>query len=102
MTRWKIGLIAGLLFAIVDIIPMFFMELPEQNIAIIGAFVNRFSIGFLIPVTSLPMPGWLQGLFLGLLLSLADAIITGVYGPILGTGIIGGTIIGVIVDRKTA
>ena len=100
MTRWKIGLIAGLLFGIVDIIPMYFMNLPNKYIAITGAFINRFSIGFLIPITNLPFSGWLRGLLLGLLLSLPDAIITGVYVPILGFGIVGGIIIGYIVDRK--
>ena len=100
MKSWKTGLIAGLIFGVIDIIPMFFMEIPNNTIAIIGAFINRFAIGFLIPITNLPFPGWLKGLFLGLLLSLPDAIITGAYSPILGFGIVGGTFIGYIVDRK--
>ena len=100
MNSWRTGLIAGLIFGVIDIIPMFFMEIPDRTIAIIGAFINRFAIGFLIPNTNLPFSGWLKGLFLGLLLSLPDAIITGAYGPILGFGIVGGTIIGYAVDKK--
>jgi hypothetical protein len=45
------------------------------------------------------MPGWAQGLLIGLLLSLADAIITKTYAPILGLGAIGGLIIGVVVQK---
>ena len=100
MSRIKTGIIAGLAFGIIDITPMFFMNLPDRNLAIAGAFINRFAIGFLIPSTALPLPGWAIGFFIGLLLSLPDAIITGVYGPILGFGIIGGMVIGLLVNRK--
>jgi hypothetical protein len=100
MSRIKTGIISGLAFGIIDIIPMFFMVISDRNLAIIGAFINRFAIGFIIPNIILPLPGWVTGLLVGLLLSLPDAIITGVYGPILGFGIIGGTLIGLLVNRK--
>jgi hypothetical protein len=100
MSRIKTGLIAGLAFGILDIIPMMFMDLPDRNIAMIGAFLNRFAIGFLIPNTTLPLPGWLAGLLIALLLSLPDAIITGAYAPILGLGMVGGVVIGFLVNRK--
>ena len=100
MTRVKSGLIAGLVFGIIDIIPMIFMNLPNRYIAIAGAFVNRFAIGFLIPNTSLQLPGWLTGIIIGFLLSLPDAIITGVYAPIMGFGVAGGLIIGLIVNKR--
>jgi len=47
----------------------------------------------------LPWPGWLIGLCFGVLLSLADAIITKSYLPILALGAVGGTFIGWIVWR---
>jgi hypothetical protein len=100
MSRIKTGVIAGLAFGIIDIVPMFFMNIPDRHLALAGAFINRFSIGFLIPNTIVPLPGWATGLLIGLLLSLPDAIITGIYGPILGFGIIGGIVIGLLVNRK--
>ena len=100
MTRVKSGLIAGLVFGIIDIIPMIFMNLPNRYIAIASAFVNRFAIGFLIPNTALQLPGWLTGILIGFLLSLPDAIITGVYAPIMGFGVAGGLIIGLIVNKR--
>jgi hypothetical protein len=39
------------------------------------------------------------GLFIGVLLSLADAVITKSYAPILGLGAAGGALIGLLVQR---
>lgn len=64
----------------------------------LGAFGNRFSIGCVIGAIALPWPGWLSGLVVGIFLSLAEAIITKSYAPILILGAIGGTIIGWIVQ----
>jgi hypothetical protein len=46
----------------------------------------------------LPIPGWLNGLIFGVLLSLPDAIITKAYVPILTLGVIGGVIIGIVIS----
>ena len=100
MSRLKVGLIAGAAFGVIDIIPMLFMDLPNRNVAIAGAFTSRFAIGFLIPNTALPFAGWVNGLLISLLMSIPDAIITGAFGPIVGFGAVGGIIIGFIVDRK--
>ena len=100
MSRLKVGLIAGAAFGVIDIIPMLFMDLPNRNVAIAGAFLSRFAIGFLIPNTALPFAGWVNGLLISLLMSIPDAIITGAFGPIVGFGAVGGIIIGFIVDRK--
>ncbi len=89
------GVIAGLTFGLLDISLMIPLEMQNKNIAMAG----RFAIGFLIPNTQLPVKPWLNGTIVGLLLSLPDAIITGVYAPILGIGILGGMIIGVINNR---
>lgn len=96
----KYGVIAGLIFGLLDIIPMFFMEgFADRNSAIVGAFINRFAIGLFIFTVDFPVRAWLKGIIIGLLLSLPDAIITKAYGPILGTGIIGGLIIGFIQQK---
>lgn len=95
------GLIAGVLFALVDVAPMFFMDLPEKGLAITGAVINRFAIGLLIFVSDLKMPGWLRGLIIGGLLSLPDALITHTYGPILGFGLAGGLVLGYVAQKTT-
>jgi hypothetical protein len=75
------------------------LQFPDKRAALLGAFINRFSIGFVIGAMTLPWPGWVVGLVVGVLLSLADAIITKTYAPILILGAVGGTIIGVIVQK---
>ena len=100
MPRLKVGLMAGVAFGVIDIIPMLFMDLPNRNVAMAGAFTSRFAIGFLIPNTTLPFAGWVNGLIISLLMSIPDAIITSAFGPILGFGAIGGIVIGFIVNRK--
>jgi len=95
------GVIAGLIFATLDAGPMFFMDIPDRNLAIAGAIINRFAIGLLIFTSDLKMPGWLRGLIIGGLLSLPDAIITNTYGPILGFGLAGGLVIGYIAQKTT-
>jgi hypothetical protein len=99
MSRTKFAIYAGLAFAIIDIVPMFIMDLPDKGIAILSAFINRFAIGSIIPLLSIKLAGWQKGLIVGTLLSLPDAIITKAYVPILSFGIVGGLIIGILTDR---
>ena len=99
MHRIRFGLIAGLIFGILDILPMFLMTFPDRTMAITGAFLSRFAIGLLIPAVQWPWPGWLRGLTVGVLVSLPDAVITGTYVPILVTGSVGGVLIGLLVSR---
>jgi len=68
-------LIAGIAFGMFDILPYFSRTYQTKTLR-------------------------MSGLRVGLLLSLSDAIIIGSYGPILGSGIAGGTIIGFIVNRR--
>lgn len=99
MKNIKRGIIYGLIYGVLDVIPMFAMNIPDGMTAAAGAFINRFAIGFLIPLTTFPSKGWQRGLMLGLLLSVPDAIITKAYLPILFLGIIGGFVIGLIDDK---
>ncbi|NCP61537.1 MAG: hypothetical protein GW839_14770 [Flavobacteriales bacterium] len=88
------GLIAGTIFGIVSIIPMFFMTFEDKTRAITASFISRFAIGFIIFNLELPIPNWLKGGLVGLILSLPDSIITKQYKPILGLGLIGGIVCG--------
>lgn len=97
MSKLLVGVIAGLIFAILDVLIMLPMEFDDRRAAMMGAFVNRFSIGLVIGATDLPIPVWASGLLFGFLLSLPDAIIAKAWIPILGIGTIGGGIIGWLV-----
>jgi MFS family permease len=99
MKKIRFAVFAGLIFGILDIIPMLWMDIPNRWLAIAGAFCNRFAIGFLIPIVQLPVTGWFRGLIVGFLLSLPDAIITGAIAPIMGFGIVGGVVIGYLTER---
>jgi len=99
MSRILLGIICGLVFGAIDIGIILPMSFPDKKAAITAAFIARFGIGFVIGAARLPWPGWAVGLIFGLLLSIPDAIITKAYGPIIGMGAIGGTIIGVIIGR---
>ncbi len=96
MNSILLGIILGIVFGIVAIAPMFKMTFTDKNAAIVGAFINRFAVGFLIPNALVGVDPLLRGLILGILLSLPDAIITKSYIPIMVLGIIGGLIIGLI------
>jgi hypothetical protein len=99
MPRLTLGIICGLVYGALSAASMIPLQFPDKRAALLGAFLNRFSIGFVIGAVSLPWPGWIVGLTIGLLLSLADAIITKAYAPILILGAVGGTVIGIIVQK---
>ena len=97
MTPLVHGLIAGLVFGALSAASMLPMQFADKRAALLGAFINRFGIGLVIPLVhaGLPTwPGWALGAALGLLLSLPDAIITKAYAPILILGTIGGAVVG--------
>ena len=99
MNRITLGLICGIAFGLLDVALMIPMSFPDKRVAMTGAFLDRFAIGFLICVADLPLPGWITGLLVGLLVSLPSAVVTKTYVPILAGGAIGGIIIGIIRAR---
>ena len=99
MSRSILGSICGVVFGGAVVVMMLPMEFGDKRAALLGAFMNRFGVGFVIGASKLPLPGWAAGMLFGLLLSLPDAIITKAYAPILIIGILGGSVIGLIVDR---
>lgn len=99
MNKKILGVISGLVFAGVTVAIIFFTsnDDPQKKIeAMAAAFIARFMIGFLIPNVELGIDRVLAGVFLGAGLSLPFAIIIGAYAPIVGSGIVGGVIIGLI------
>ena len=94
MSRIYLGVICGLVFGGLDAAMMIPLSFPDKRAALLGAFIARFGLGFVICNVKLPWPGWIVGLLLGILLSLPDAIITKAMVPILVSGAIGGLIIG--------
>ena len=95
MSSLAVGVIAGLVFGVVDVALMLPMSFPDKRTALLAAFLSRFGIGLVIPLLNLPTwPGWLVGLVIGVLLSLPDAVVTKSYVPILIGGAVGGLIIG--------
>ncbi|HEX9223512.1 MAG TPA: hypothetical protein VF860_09280 [Candidatus Acidoferrales bacterium] len=99
MSRISLGVLCGLIFGGVDVALMIPLSFPDKRAAMLGAFIARFGLGFVICNIRLPWPGWAVGLFLGILLSLPDAIITKAMAPILASGAVGGAIIGWIASR---
>ena len=99
MSRMLLGTICGLVYGALSAASMIPLSFPDKRAALLGAFLNRFAIGFVIGAARLPVPAWAQGLIFGVLLSLPDAIITNAFAPILILGAVGGTIIGIIVGK---
>lgn len=97
MSRLLLGIICGIIFGGISMATMIPLPMADKKAAMVGAFINRFSIGFVIGAANLPLAGWLVGLIIGALLSLPDAIITKAWIPIMTLGVIGGIVIGLII-----
>lgn len=94
MNRLTFGIIAGVAFGAIDVALMLPLKFADRATAFSAAFASRFAIGVLAATVQMPLPPWLRGVVVGLLISIPDAIVTKAYAPILTTGIIGGAIIG--------
>lgn len=98
--RLSAAILYGVLFGLMDVLLMIPLEFENKALAMTGAFLQRFAIGFLIPFVSLPLSGIKMGIIVSLLISLPTAVITGSYIPILTTAILGGALIGWHSDRR--
>ena len=99
MNRIVLGLLCGLGFGILDVLIMLPLKVEDKRKkleAIIGAFIERFALGFIIPNMQLGINPIITGGIFGLGLSLPTSIITRAYIPINVVGIVGGIIIGII------
>jgi hypothetical protein len=89
-----ISLVSGVAFGAIAVALMLPMSFPNKRMALAAAFASRFAIGFIVPLVSLPVAGFIKGALIGFLVSLPDAIVTRAYAPILVVGVLGGAIIG--------
>ena len=99
MSSITLGIVCGLVFGIIDVLIMIPMKVEDRRKkieALIGAFTERFMLGFIIPNISIGLHPIATGALLGLGLSLPTALIVRAYAPIVGIGIAGGIIIGFI------
>src|SRR5205814_1249401 len=94
--QYAVGMKHVLVNGVLTVLSMLPMSFPDKRAALLGAFFNRFAIGFVVILIDIPCSGWLIGLSIGILLSLPPAIITKAFAPILGIGAVGGVIIGLI------
>ena len=90
----------GVIFGLLDASLMIPLEFENKALAMLGAFLQRFAIGFLIPFVKLPTSGIVKGITVSLIISIPTAVITGSYIPILTTGTIGGGLIGYLSNKK--
>jgi hypothetical protein len=94
MNRLLLGLLLALAVGVGDLLLMLPMKFPDMPTALAGAFFSRFAIGFLAANVRMPFHPGLAGAFVGLLISIPDAIITKAYAPILITGVVFGALAG--------
>lgn len=99
MNPLAFGMLAGTVFGALTVLSMLPLQFSDKTAALLGAFLSRFAIGFLIPLCRMPMPAYAKGALIGLLISLPDAVITKGYVPIIGIGVLGGTLIGWLSGR---
>ena len=105
MSSITLGIVCGLVFGIIDVLIMIPMKVEDRRKkieALIGAFTERFMLGFIIPNINIGLHPIATGALLGLGLSLPTALIVRAYAPIVGIGVVGGIIIGFIMTLVLA
>jgi len=101
MDSIALGVVCGLVFGIIDVLIMLPMKVEDKRKrieALIGAFIERFMLGFIIPNINIGLHPIATGAILGFGFSLPTAIIVRAYAPIIGIGIVGGVIIGFVAN----
>jgi len=94
MDKILLGSLFGVLAGGLAVAMMLPMKFPDRRAALLGAFFNRFLIGFVVGISTLPLPPLAAGALIGFLVSLPDAIITKAYALILILGTVFGGLIG--------
>jgi hypothetical protein len=101
MSSITLGIICGLAFGIIDVLIMLPIKVEDKRKrieALLAAFIERFMLGFIIPNVNINLHPVATGAILGLGFSIPTAIITRVYAPIAGIGVVGGAIIGLVTN----
>ena len=94
MNRVGLGIILGVAAGLADLALMAATKFPGGRDVKMGAFSDRFLIGFFVANTSLPFSPVLAGLLIGGLISIPPAIIVKEYAKIMISGIILGGLVG--------
>jgi len=100
--KTKVGLIVGIIFGIVDIIPMILMKMTWDTL--VSAFLMCIIGGFLISTSSLKLNNTLKGMLIFFLIALPMMILV-VAGspqeliPMLVTNLIIGSLMGYFIGR---
>jgi hypothetical protein len=61
MSRLVLGVACGVVYGALSAASMIPLSFPDKRAALMGAFINRFSIGCMIAAVAIPWPGWLSG-----------------------------------------
>jgi hypothetical protein len=95
MNRLALGLLLGVVFGAIAVGLMLPLSFPDKRTALLGAFLDRFAIGFLVAQTEMPVAWWVRGALVGLLVSLPSAVVTKAHVPITVVGVLGGAVCGI-------
>src|SRR5207249_5316129 len=59
MSRFALANLCGLVFGVLTVLSMLPMSFPDKRAALLGAFFNRFAIGFVVTFIDMQGSGWL-------------------------------------------
>ena len=98
----KIGLIAGIIFGLIDVTPMVFMKMTWD--IIVSALVMCVVGGFLIATSELRIKYWLKGAFLFFLVGLPTIILVGGGSPqeimpMVFSNLVLGSLMGLVIGK---
>jgi hypothetical protein len=94
LNRVALGIILGAAAGVADLALMTVTRFPGGRDVRIGAFSDRFLIGFFVATTSLPLSPALGGMLIGALASIPPAVIIKEYSKIMISGILIGALVG--------
>lgn len=98
MNKILLGTILGVVFGIIDIIPMLLMKTGIK--ADLSAFVHWVVVGFLVGALTLPLPPVLQGLFIAIITTIPILlIVSDGHLPIIAMTIVLGSALGFLVGK---
>jgi hypothetical protein len=95
MNRVVLGVVLGVAAGLADLALMAATRFPGGRDVRIGAFSDRFLIGFFVATTSLPLSPVLSGMLIGGIVSVPPAVIVKEYAKIMISGVVLGTLLGI-------
>jgi hypothetical protein len=97
MNRVVLGVVLGVAAGLADLALMTATHFPGGRDVRLGAFSDRFLIGFFVATTSLPLSPVLAGVLIGGIVSVPPALIVREYAKIMISGIVLGALLGIAV-----